>query len=66
VSATVYKFRRPGQCCGLCMHMKPSGGRYGSTYLCVVISGADGRPADLPVEPAYGTHCSYFRAKAPK
>jgi hypothetical protein len=65
VSATVHKFRRPGQCCGLCLHMRPTGDeRRWYAHVCGAMTVAlDGKPSTLPVAPEAGTHCAYFRSR---
>jgi hypothetical protein len=64
MSATVHPFRRPGQCCGLCLHMHATGDeRVWHRYECRAQFAANGSQARLPVENGAGTHCAYFRAK---
>lgn len=59
---TVYKFRRPGQCCGNCRHMAATGnpGRW-HDHVCRAIIAKDGTPGTMPVVPEAGTHCPYWR-----
>lgn len=61
----VVNLRRPGQCCGLCLHLKPTGDeRRWHRYVCGTITDRGGTPSALPVEVESGTHCRYFRARA--
>lgn len=63
-AAKIHRFRRPGQCCGLCLHMRPTGKpKRWDAYVCAAILGPSWRPGNMPVTPDAGTYCPYFRQK---